>query len=178
VASSAYEAEAIWRAEAEISGDSSGYLAWLNPPTFFFVVLPLSLIPVAPSFVTWVLVTGAFAFSAVYRMAVDKPLTLLLAAVFPASLANLLIGHNAYLMAGALAWGMLLLRDRPVLAGAALSLLAFKPQFFPLVLVALIAGRDYRAASSAVACAAALALLSVPAVGLEAWAGFLDIGQT
>jgi hypothetical protein len=177
-ASSAYEAEAIARAESVLpGGGDGGFLAWLNPPAFFFAVLPLALLPVTASYVAWLALTGSFALSAVYRIAADKPLALMLALTFPASLVNLATGHNGFVMAGAFAWGMLLLRDRPVLAGAALGLLAFKPQFFPLVLVALIAAREYRAAATALACVAMLCLTSVPAFGVESWTGFLEAGE-
>jgi hypothetical protein len=176
MASSAYEAEVIAHAEAGLPGDDGGFFAWLNPPAFFFVVLPLALLPVAVSFAVWTITTAMLAFSAVYRIAVDR-LALLLALTFPPTLANLLIGHNGLLIAGVFGWGMLLLRDRPVAAGAVLGLLAFKPQFFPLTFIALIAAREYRAAAAAAACIMAVYAASLAAFGADSWIGFLEVGD-
>ena len=173
-ASSAYDAEKIWREQMLLPGNDSGYHPWRNPPIFFFFVLPLSLLPVALSLIAWSAATGGLLLTAVRRIS-EHEMVPMLALAFPATLWNLIIGQNGFLTAGLLAWGVLLLRDRPMLAGVALGLMAYKPQFFPLVLVALIAGGHRTSAVSAVLCVGVLSLASVPLFGLDSWDGFLSV---
>jgi hypothetical protein len=175
-ASTAYDAETIWREQLRLPGDDGGYHPWRNPPIFFFVVLPLSLLPAAASLIGWSAATGGMLFTAVRRISNDRTV-MLLALAFPATFWNLIIGQNGFLTAGLLAWGILLLRDRPVLAGAALGLIAVKPQFFPLVLVALVAGRHWNACVSALTCVSLASLVSIPVFGIESWEGFLSIAM-
>jgi hypothetical protein len=101
----------------------------------------------------------------------------LVALAFPATFWNAYSGQNGLLTAGLLAWGMLLLKDRPVLAGVTLGLIAYKPQFLPLILLALVAGRHYRAAGAALACAVVLCVGSAALFGLESWSGFFEIAR-
>jgi hypothetical protein len=176
-ASGAYDAETIWREQPQLPGDDHGYHPWRNPPVFFFFVLPLSLLPVALSLLAWSVSTGALLLAAVRRVARDE-VVLLLAIAFPAVFWNLIIGQNGFLTAGLLLWGVLLLRDRPVRGGVLLGLLAFKPQFFPLVLVALIAGRHKTAATAAVACVGLLSAASLLVFSPESWRGFISMASS
>lgn len=170
-AADAYEAGRVWQEQQNLPGASGGYMPWLNPPMFFFFVLPLSLLPVAAALGAWVSATGALAFSAVRRITDDRRM-LLLAVGFHATFTNVLIGQNGLLTAGLLAWGMLLLHRKPIAAGAVLGLVCYKPQFLPLILVALLASDRRQALASAVSCIAVLSLSSLLAFGFAAWEGF------
>jgi hypothetical protein len=82
-------------------------------------------------------------------------------------------GQNSFVSAGLMATGTLLLRNRPLLAGAAFGALCFKPNFGLLIPVALLAGRHWRAIFGAALSVAGLGLLSLACFGWAAWAGFL-----
>jgi hypothetical protein len=161
-----------------LPGDNDTVQPWLYPPVAFFLVLPLSMLPFAPSLVAWVVATGALALSAVRRIAIERGQALVLAFAFPATFANILVGQNGLLTAGLLAWGLMLLKDRPVLAGATLGLLAYKPQFFPLILIALFASGQKRAAISCAGTVIALSATSLILFGPGSWSGFLTQGDS
>jgi hypothetical protein len=176
-ASAAYEGQAIWQEQVQLPGNDAVFLPWLNPPLFFMFVLPLSLLPFAASLWAWIGATGALALSAVRRMSDDRTV-LLLALASPAFFGNAAVGQNGLLTAGLLAWGMLLLRDRPLTAGVLLGLIAFKPQFFPLVLLALLAGGHRRALVAAVGCVGVASLASLALFGAASWEGFFRMATT
>ncbi len=177
-AAAAYDWDRLRDAQAAILGIApeaiSGYLGWLNPPHFFFAVAPFAPLPYAWAWAAWilacVLVLG-FAVRAV------SPGAAALVAVFctPSVLFSLGVGQNGALVAALMAWTLLLLDRRPVLAGIALGLLTIKPQFgliFPLLLV--LTGR-WRVFAAATATVLAVVAASWVAFGAEAWRAFLPI---
>jgi hypothetical protein len=169
----AYDKQSVLVEQVKIHGDDEQRtFAWLYPPTFFFFVLPLALAPVVFALLAWFTVTGALALSAIRRISSDRAV-LLLAVAFPATFWNLVIGQNGLLTAGLLAWGLLLLRDRPLLGGGLLGLLIYKPQFFPLIPIALWAEGRRPAAIVCVAAAGVLCLASLIVFGMESWEGFV-----
>ncbi len=78
-------------------------------------------------------------------------------------------GQLSFLIAAAVMAGMSLLDTRPFLAGAVLSLLCLKPQFVPLIPVALLAGRHFRAMAGGLAGGLALVAASAAVAGVQAW---------
>jgi hypothetical protein len=173
----AYDAGRLYEYQLELHKDESGSYAWLYPPPFFFFVLPLALMSVVVAIVFWIAGTGVLVLSAVRRISHDN-LVFLLAIAFPATLWNSVTGQNGLLTAGLLAWGVLLLRERPLLAGVVLGLLVYKPQFFPLIPLALIAGGHRQAAAASVGVAVALCLGSLVAFGMDSWEGFFDAASS
>ena len=171
-ASAAYDDARLEAEQQGLPGSERGFFKWLYPPPFFLFVIPLGLLPVLPAFAAWVTITACLALSAVRRIAGQW--MVIVAVVVPATFFNFLIGQNGMLTAGLFAWGMLLLRDRPVLAGAVLGLMTYKPQFFPLVMLALLAGRQWHAAIAACASALSIALVSLVAFGPGTWEAFFD----
>jgi len=171
-ASAAYDDARLAAEQEGLPGSNSGFFKWLYPPPFFLLVAPLGLLPWLVAFVAWVAVTAGIALTAARR--IGGQWMVLAAFLAPATFFNFLIGQNGMLTAGLFAWGMLLLRDRPVVAGAVLGLMTYKPQFFPLVLLALLAGREWRAAAAACATAVAIALVSMAAFGPATWGAFFE----
>jgi hypothetical protein len=171
-AAAAFDEARMIEVQAPLPGDPASAFVWLYPPPFFLFVLPLGLAPVAAALFVWVLLTATLMFSAIRRITLDGTL-LGLALLFPATVWNFLIGQNGMLTAGLFAWGMLLMRDRPVLAGSLLGLMTYKPQFFPLVFLALLAGRQKQAAISAVAAAAVAGVASLLLFGAASWDAFI-----
>ena len=170
-ADAVYDAAAIRARQEEVARVDDVGLPWLYPPYSLFFVLPLGLAPLGVSLAAWVVVTGGVFLASVRRICRSR-VAIVLAAVFPATLWNVFIGQNGLLTAGLFAWGMLALNSRPVASGLTLGLLAFKPQLFPLILVALLAGRKRLAFAAAVASFGALLLASVAFFGLGAWEEF------
>jgi len=78
-------------------------------------------------------------------------------------------GQLSFLIAAAVMAGMALLDTRPFLAGAVFSLLCLKPQFVPLIPVALLAGCQFRAIAGGFAGGICLVALSAAITGLQTW---------
>jgi hypothetical protein len=167
----AYDAEALNQGREGVAGEAKD--AWLYPPVALLLVLPLALLPLAGAFAAWVIATGAVLMSAVRRIWPDATVTWL-ALAFPATLFNAINGQSGLLAAGLFAWGMVLLRGRPVAAGAVLGLLAFKPQFLPLVLLALLVSGRRQTLLACLGSAAAFSAASVVVLGLEPWRAFIE----
>ena len=71
--------------------------------------------------------------------------------------------------------GLALLGTRPLLAGALLGVLVFKPQYAPLPFLALLAMGKERALGAAIACAAALCGLSALLFGPQLWLDGMNV---
>jgi len=99
---------------------------------------------------------------------------LLFALAFPAVFVNLGHGQNGFLTAGLLGGGLMLLEERPLVAGVCFGLLAYKPQFGLLLPLALIAGRHWRAFASAGMTTAAASLVSYAVFGADTWRAFFS----
>ena len=168
----AYDPEAFEARQVDAVGDQADGFPWIYPPVAFLLVLPLALLPYGAAFGVWLALTGGVLLSALRRLTRDGA-TLWLAIAFPATLFNLIIGQAGMLTAGLFAWAMLLLPARPVAAGAVLGLMAFKPHFMPLILLALLAGRQKQALLATLASAAALAAVSLALFGVDSWHAFV-----
>jgi alpha-1,2-mannosyltransferase len=154
---------------------------WLYPPPFLLLLIPFGLLPFATACVVFLLATFAGLLAAVwcatpggYRRWLHA-FSLIFA---PAVWFNLGTGQNAFLTSALLVGGFGLLARRPLLAGALLGLLSYKPQLWLLAPVALVAARQWRALTSAIATASVMVLASVAVLGLEPWrvwiAWFID----
>ena len=100
-------------------------------------------------------------------------LWLLLALAFPAAFINFGHGHNGFLTAALVGGGLVMLVERPILAGILFGCLAYKPQFGVLIPLVLAAGGYWRSFAAAAATVAALALAVTLTFGLEVWTAFL-----
>jgi hypothetical protein len=93
----------------------------------------------------------------------------------PAVPFNIMTGQNAFFTSALLVGGFGLLARSPLLAGVLLGILSFKPQFWLMVPVALVAARNWRAFGSAVAVALLLGLLSLVVFGPEIWIAWIEM---
>jgi hypothetical protein len=101
-----------------------------------------------------------------------KNLWLLAALAFPAVFINLGQAHNGFLTAALFGAALVILVERPILAGILFGMLAYKPQFGLLIpLVLLVSGR-WRVIIAAGVTVAALALAVTLAFGTEVWTAF------
>ncbi|MGY3368989.1 hypothetical protein ACVWZL_006114 [Bradyrhizobium sp. GM2.4] len=139
---------------------------WFYPPGFLVLLLPFAPLGFIGSYVAFQAATAGFLAWALRNRSDQPQLTpYIIAAVLvsPSASLNLADGQCAFLVAALLVAGVRLLGPRPLLAGAILGLLSFKPQFFLLVPLALMGARRYgslcAAACSAFALAAASAMI-------------------
>ena len=107
----------------------------------------------------------------IWRIAPSRWL-LLGALGFPAVFVNLGHGHNGFLTAALLGFGVLALPKRPWRAGLCFALLAYKPQFGLVLPVALLADRRFAATAAAALGVAAMTVASLAAFGLPSWLAF------
>jgi len=164
--------------EGAVGHPFDGYYGWHYPPTFLFVAIILALLPYTTAYVTWTL--GTFpAYLAAIRAIVGDHFGYLLAAAFPAVLANAVVGQNGFLTAALIGGALVLMERRPILAGVLLGLLTYKPHLGLLFPIALIAGRHWRVFVSAAVVATLMAAASWLAFGSECWQAFFDnVGHT
>ncbi|WP_198369974.1 glycosyltransferase family 87 protein [Roseomonas rosulenta] len=151
-----------------------GFLGWVNPPHFFFYVLPFGLLSYGAGWFAWVVATVLVLILALRVAFPDMagPASML-ALAMPAVLICIGLGQNGVLTAALLCLTFALMDRRPVLAGLALGLLTYKPQFGLLLPLLLVATGRWRVFVSAAATAVTLMAGSAFAFGLDAWSGFL-----
>jgi len=161
-----------------LESGSSLVLPWLYPPTFLLAVMPLSLLPLAFSYLAFLVATGY-----VYLRAVGLVLgagsiwqrgAWLPVVASPATIIAAVMGQNALLTAGLAALAVHWLGKRPVLAGIALGLLAIKPQLAALFPLVLILTRQWKAFAAAAVTALLFAAISVAVCGWDTVPAFLD----
>ncbi|MGC1776644.1 MAG: glycosyltransferase family 87 protein [Xanthobacteraceae bacterium] len=155
-----------------------GYYVWNYPPTFLFAAAALSVLPYVTACLVWV--SGTFvAYLVAIRSIIGDRVGYLLAAAFPAVLSNFIDGQNGFLTASLFGGTLILLEQRPVLAGVLLGLLTFKPHLGLLFPIALLAGGHWRVCITAAIVAVLMATAAWLAFGGESWlAFFADIGRS
>jgi len=166
---------------------NTGFAGWLSgpephplfpyPPVYLLLVAPFALMPVALSLVLSQLLQFAALAWALRRFVQNKSyLFFVVAAVLaPAASNNVLAGSNAVLVAALIVGGIASLEKQPLLAGVLLGLTIFKPQFVPLLVVALVAGRYWRALGAAAVTALLFVGASVIAFGPQLWLAWANV---
>lgn len=149
------------------------YLPWLYPPIFLLAIVPFALLPFHLALVLWLLVTLALALFAVYRMLPSRKGLAVLLLGFPGVLMNLRWGQNGFLSAALLAFSFGFLETNPLLSGAMIGLLAYKPQFAFLPFVILLLSKKWKAVLAAVCSAVIVSLVSLVLFGVEPWVQFI-----
>ncbi|WP_367394908.1 glycosyltransferase family 87 protein [Cupriavidus sp. Agwp_2] len=161
-------------------GNGSFFLPWVYPPTFLLLVMPLSVLPFAVSYLIFIGGTAALYIAAVLRIfaASDIPrhAVWLPVLAFPGVHEAAMLGQNSLLTAGMASWAMIHLKARPVLSGVLIGLLSVKPQLMVMLPMALVVDRAWTALGSAAATAAMLMASCIAFWGWESVAAFLDVG--
>lgn len=151
------------------------FLGWVNPPHFFFAIMPFSLLPFGWAWFAWVLAcAGLFAWSmrAVIPEAAGR--AAIVALCTPALFTCALVGQNGILTAALMAWTYALMDRRPALSGVALGLLTYKPQFGLIAPVLLLATRRWAVFVVAGLTAIAAIGLALVLLGPGTFVGFLE----
>jgi hypothetical protein len=167
----AYDPARLLSAERAAIAADTIVVPWHYPPSFMLVVLPLSLMPYLVALALWLAIPLA-AYAMVLRRVATGTLVLALGLLFPAVTHSLGSGQNGLISAALLGGGLLLIERRPLMGGALLGLLSYKPQLAVLIPVALIAGGHWRALLGAALAALGLAAASALVLGLEPWLAF------
>ena len=151
---------------------------WLYPPHFLLYLLPFGLIPPASScalFLLSGLVLLVAAIRSVVRGGRQRFVHVASLALCPATAITVCLGQNAFLSSALLVAGLGLAGRRPLLGGALLGALSFKPQLCLLAPVALAAARQWRALISAITAGLLLAAISLMILGGEPWRAWIDL---
>jgi alpha-1,2-mannosyltransferase len=146
---------------------------WHYPPFFLAVAALLASMPYVPALVVWQASTFALYLAAIRAIAPAHRLLILVAVGFPAVFVTLGHGHNSFLTAGLLGFGLLLLPTRPIIAGICIGLLAYKPQFGLVLPVIMVLGGHWRAVVAAGTTVAAMTAGVTLWLGPEVWLAFL-----
>jgi alpha-1,2-mannosyltransferase len=146
---------------------------WHYPPFFLAVAALLATMPYVPALAVWQASTFALYLAAIRAIAPAHRLLIVVAVGFPAVFVTLGHGHNAFLTAGLLGFGLLLLDRRPIIAGICIGLLAYKPQFGLILPVVMVLGGHWRAVAAAAATVAAMAVAVTLWLGPDIWLAFL-----
>ncbi|MCY2987913.1 MAG: glycosyltransferase family 87 protein [Planctomycetota bacterium] len=144
---------------------------WVYPPVFLLFILPLGLLPYLASFLAWVSTNLALYLVTLRRIA-PHPFTLWIAFGYPGTFQNLMHGQNGLLIASLMGGGLLLLPQSPVWAGVLFGLLVIKPHMAVMLVVALVAGRHWKALTATFLAACLLMLISLAVFGLDPWRAF------
>ncbi len=167
--------------KAAVEGLGSGFYwsPFLNPPPLVWLVTPLTLLPFDVAVVAWTVVVLAALVLAWYAAAPGGRFTkaahgALWLGVLPVAF-GVMVGQPVALVAAAVAgcW-WLADRDRPALAGLALSLIVFKPQIALLVPLCLVVAGHGRVFGSWLAASIFMALLSLALLGSDGIARYRD----
>jgi hypothetical protein len=180
-AAAAYDPLRQHIAEQASFGRNTPFYGWHYPPIFFLIAAPLAQLPYLGALAVWQVATLLAWLAALARLLRDTPavsnaegkIRLLLAVAFPAVFVNLIHGHNGFLTGAFLSGGLALLDTQPLVAGALFGCLAYKPQFAPLIPLALAVSGRWRALIGASATALGLAALATVLFGASVWPAFL-----
>jgi hypothetical protein len=156
----------------------------LYPPVHALLCSPLGLLPPRPAYRLTQLVNLGLAFLCallIRRLSDGRvwwPVAVVFVLAFPGFGGSMNLGQNAALSLAALLTGWWQLREgRPIVAGMAWGLLAFKPVWAVSFLLVPLLTRRWRMAAAMAATGSALAVLTLPVVGWQAWLDWLQVGQ-
>jgi hypothetical protein len=157
----------------------------LYPPVHAFFMAPLALIPDPylayrvdqVLLIGWVLLAGVgVRYLSRGRWWWSAATAFLL--LFPGCRGGIDLGQNSPMSIAILLWGWaFIVRGRPGWGGVVWGLLAFKPVWAISFLAALVLLWQWRAAIAMAVTGAALTLLTLPVVGVQAWFDWLHVGQ-
>jgi len=157
------------------------FTAFFYPPSFLPFCRLLGLPPYFVSLAIWLLATGAFyawSVSLWLKGFLRNSLALwFLLAAFPPVLITITHGQTAFLVAGLLGGGAYFVPRRPILGGLLFGLATIKPQFGPLVPLALLLTGQWRVIFAAVVSALLLAAITTLAFGMQPWVEWLALSS-
>jgi len=176
---------AAQKAAVESLGPGTYWSPYLNPPTLAWIATPFLAVPFEVAISLWTLLIAGAALLAWRLVAPGAGLTraahlALFLGLFPTAF-GLMVGQPVALVAAAVAMAWWLAsRERTVLAGMALSLIAIKPQLALLVPLCLLVaghGRLFAAWLSATVVMVAVALVLLGPDGIQRYRDVLSLAS-
>jgi hypothetical protein len=151
---------------------------FIYPPVTLMLALAFGWLPYMASLAAFLCITIAAMAASLWRWqttTADRLALIGFVLLCPATAYAIGAGQLSFLVAAAVMTGMSLLDTRPFLAGAVFSLLCLKPQFVPLIPVALFAGRHFRAIAGGFAGGLFLVALSAAITGIQSWIDWIRL---
>jgi arabinofuranan 3-O-arabinosyltransferase len=149
----------------------AGTLPWSYPPMFLIAVTPLALLSCGAAAMLWLGITLSAYLVAIYAI-VPRALAVMVAAAAPVVFCNATVGQNGLLTAALLGGALVLLDERPVIAGILVGALCYKPHFGLLLPLVLAATGRWRVFASAAATVIVLAAIAGTIFGWDTFAAF------
>ena len=172
-----YDVASLRAFQQTLPGGLEGYYPYLDPPILLLYLWPLGGLGYLPAAALWI--GGSFgAYLAAVAGRDWRAPPLWLAVVAPTTVFSLISGENGFLTAALLIGGFRLIGRWPVLGGVILGGLAFKPQLFPLVPVALLAARQWRSLAGLAGALLGLAETAALAFGTLIWLRWVQAAPT
>ncbi len=153
---------------------------WVYPPVTLLLALAFGWMAYPVSLAVFLGTTIAAMVAALWQWETGSRGRLLLVGfvlLCPATAFAIGAGQLSFFIAAAVLAGLSLLDTRPFLAGLVFSLLCLKPQFVPLIPVALVAGRHVRAIVSGLVGGLGLVGLSAAVIGVPAWVAWIRLAS-
>lgn len=148
-------------------------LSWQYPPTYFFAISFLALLPYGLGYAIWT--GGGFTlFAGTARKTGLTHWPLLLVLISPVAFQAATTGQNGFLTAALLLGATYAPDKRPVVAGICAALLTMKPQLGILLPFAYMAGGHWRAFFVASIGAVSLVIGSILIFGIIPWIAFFE----
>src|SRR5476649_704728 len=147
---------------------------FLYPPIWLLLLLPLGALAVGAAYAVFMVASALLATLLEGRR---DPWGWLAIVTSPAAVWTILAGQNTFLSLALFYGGWHALERSPALAGILLGLLAYKPQIWVLVPVALLAARQGRALAWTIGTVAVLSLVSLGVFGPGFWRAFVDVAR-
>jgi hypothetical protein len=153
---------------------------FIYPPVTLLLALAFGWLPYLASLIVFLGVTLGMLVAALWQWqarAEERRLLLLGVLLCPATAYIIGSGQLDFLMAACVLAAMALLPRRPFAAGLVFSLLCLKPQLVPLVPVALIGGRHWRAVAGGLAGGLGLIGVSALVIGVPQWVAWVRLAS-
>ncbi len=170
--SAAYAVETFMLRQADLPGFTGFDMFWSYPPFFDLVVAPLSLLPVAPSYILFMVVTLAF-YVWVVRTLAGPAFHTILVLFLPLTLLIIRSGQNSFLTGGLIGLTCVLALRRSHWSGVPLGLMAIKPHLALGVGLWSLLDRRWGMAVQSFAVIGIFAALATLVFGTGVWAAAL-----
>lgn len=153
-----------------------GFRPFLYPPFWLFALLPFGLMSVGLAVASFLTIGFGLCVATFRSLKLGWPATLAILTA-PAAVWVVTAGQNTFFSVALLYSGLALLERRPIVAGVFLGLLAYKPQLWLLVPLALLTARVWRPLAAAAATVTLLMFATSLVFGTNIWFDFIDAAQ-
>jgi alpha-1,2-mannosyltransferase len=167
--------------ERAVFGPATQLYGWHYPPFFLLVAAPLATLSYVQALALWLVATLALYLLSVRMLLASSAAPqlakgtswLVVALGFSAVFVNLIHGQNGFLTAALFGLGLALLDRQPLLSGIAFGLLCYKPQYFAVIPLALLASSRWRTLAAVALTVIAAGLAATWLFGTDVWTAFL-----